>query len=73
MGLRLKKSVYAQEQDSPRVQQQRQAYQQKISQIEYWQWVFVDETWFNTQISRYWGRAEKGEKIPEAIPAGPLA
>jgi len=32
--------------------------------------VFVDETWFNTQMSRYWGWAEKGEKIPEAIPAG---
>jgi transposase len=32
--------------------------------------VFVDETWFNTQMSRYWGRAEKGKKIPEAIPAG---
>ena len=32
--------------------------------------MFVDETWFNTQMSRYWGRAEKGEKIPEAIPAG---
>jgi transposase len=32
--------------------------------------VFVDETWFNTQMSRYWGRAEKGQRIPEAIPAG---
>lgn len=69
MGLRpLKKSVYAQEQDAPRIQQLRQAYQQKISQIEPWQWVFVDETWFNTQMSRYWGWAEKGEKIAEAIP-----
>jgi len=32
--------------------------------------VFVDETWFNTQMSRYWGWAQKGERIPEAIPAG---
>ena len=32
--------------------------------------MFVDETWFNTQMSRYWGWAAKGEKIPEAIPAG---
>ena len=32
--------------------------------------MFVDETWFNTQMSRYWGWAEKGAKIPEAIPAG---
>ncbi len=32
--------------------------------------MFVDETWFNTQMSRYWGWAQKGEKIPEAIPAG---
>lgn len=38
--------------------------------MEDWQWVFVDETWFNTQMSRYWGRAEKGQRIPEAIPAG---
>lgn len=32
--------------------------------------MFVDETWFNTQMSRYWGWMEKGERIPEAIPAG---
>lgn len=32
--------------------------------------MFVDETWLNTQMSRYWGWGEKGEKIPEAIPAG---
>jgi transposase len=32
--------------------------------------VFVDETWFNTQMSRYWGWAERGQKIPEAVPAG---
>ena len=32
--------------------------------------MFVDETWFNTQMSRYWGWAQKGERIPEAIPAG---
>lgn len=32
--------------------------------------MFVDETWFNTQMSRAWGRAEKGQPIPEAIPAG---
>lgn len=32
--------------------------------------MFVDETWFNTQMSRYWGWAEKGEQIPEAIPVG---
>jgi hypothetical protein len=41
-----------------------------MSQVEPWQWVFVDETWFNTQMSRYWGWAEKGDRIPEAIPAG---
>jgi transposase len=65
-----KKSVHAQEQDQERVQQQRQAYQQKVSTIEDWQWVFVDETWFNTVMSRYWGWAEKGARVPEAIPAG---
>jgi transposase len=30
----------------------------------------VDETWFNTVMSRYWGWAAKGERVPEAIPAG---
>jgi len=39
-------------------------------EIEDWRWVFVDETWFNTQMSRYWGWAQKGDRIPEAIPAG---
>lgn len=71
MGLRLqKKSVHAQEQESEAVQQPRQAFQQKISAIEDWQWVFVDETWFNTVMSRSWGWAEKGEWVLEAIPAG---
>ena len=37
------------------MQQQRQAFQQKLSAIEDWQWVFVDETWFNTVMSRSWG------------------
>lgn len=32
--------------------------------------MFVDETWFNTQMSRYWGWAEPGRRVPEAIPAG---
>lgn len=32
--------------------------------------MFVDETWFNTQMSRYWGWAEGGARVPEAIPAG---
>lgn len=32
--------------------------------------MFVDETWFNTQMSRYWGWAERGVRVPEAIPAG---
>lgn len=32
--------------------------------------MFVDETWFNTQMSRYWGWSEKGQRLPEAIPAG---
>lgn len=52
------------------MQQQRQSFQQKIGEIEDWQWVFVDETWFNTQMSRYWGWTEKGERVAEAIPAG---
>jgi len=41
-----------------------------VKDIEEEQWVFVDETWFNTQMSRYWGWREKGRRIPEAIPAG---
>lgn len=41
-----------------------------MKDIEEEQWVFVDETWFNTQMSRYWGWTEKGGRIPEAIPAG---
>lgn len=41
-----------------------------MKDIEEEQWVFVDETWFNTQMSRYWGWTEKGARLPEAIPAG---
>jgi len=68
MGLRLKKSRLCPRTRGRAGPAAAQVFQQSVREIETG-WVFVDETWFNTQMSRYWD-GEKGERIPEAIPAG---
>jgi hypothetical protein len=45
--------------------QQPQAFPPTRGKIEDWRWVFVDETWCNTQMSRYWRWAERGVRVPQ--------
>jgi hypothetical protein len=66
MGLRLKKSRSTpQNKQNPQLQQQPQAFPPTRGEIEDWRWVFVDETWCNTQMSRYWRWAERGVRVPQ--------
>lgn len=65
-----KKSLYAQEQDSPENRQRRKAWWETVNGIEPDRLVFVDESGATTEMTRRYGRAPGGERIREATPAG---
>jgi len=65
-----KKSLRAQEQDTPENRQRREAWQEQIKPIDPWLWVFVDESGATTEMTRRYGRAPRGERVREATPAG---
>jgi transposase len=65
---RKKKTLHAQEQDSPRVQAQRRAFQKKLAAVDPEHLVFVDESGANTGMTRTHGRALQGERVQAAAP-----
>ena len=65
-----KKSLRAQEQDTPENRQRRQAWQGQSKLMNPRQWVFVDESGATTEMTRRYGRAPRGERVREAAPAG---
>ena len=65
---RKKKTLHAQEQDSPRVQAQRKAFQKKLAAVAADHVVFVDESGANTSLTRTHGRAPKGERVQASVP-----
>ena len=65
-----KKSLRAQEQDTPENRQRREAWQERIKPIDPRQLVFVDESGATTEMTRRYGRAPRGERVREATPAG---
>src|SRR5262249_50888180 len=58
----------ASERDSPRVQKQRHAFREKLAAVGPEHLVFVDETGASTGMSRTYGRAPEGERVPAAAP-----
>ena len=65
-----KKSLHAQEQDTPENQQRRAAWQEALNGIDPARLVFLDETGVTTEMTRRYGRAPSGERVREATPAG---
>jgi transposase len=65
---RKKKTSHAVERDSPRVQQQRQEFQEKLASVDPEQLVFIDETGATTAMSRPYGRAPIGERVQASTP-----
>ncbi len=65
---RKKKTKHATERDSPRVQKQRHDFQEKLAAVDPDHLVFVDEAGANTGMSRTYGRAPAGERVPAATP-----
>jgi transposase len=65
---RKKKTRHAQERDTPRVQAQRQAFDQKMARVDPAHLVFVDETGATTALDRPYGRAPAGTRVEAATP-----
>ena len=65
---RKKKTHHAQERDTPRVQAQRQAFDEKMAGIDPARLVFVDETGATTALDRPYGRAQAGTRVEAATP-----
>ena len=65
-----KKSLHAQEQDTPENRERREVWREQIKQVDPRQWVVVDESGVTTEMTRRYGRAPCGERAREATPAG---
>ena len=65
---RKKKTVHARERDTPRVRKLRRAFRQELAGVDPERLVFVDETGTNTAMTRLYGRAPRGERVPAGVP-----
>ena len=70
LQLRRKKTLHAQEQDTPENRQRREVWWETVSRIEPERLVFLDESGATTEMTRRYGRAPRGERVREATPAG---
>ncbi|MFH7031039.1 MAG: IS630 family transposase [Heteroscytonema crispum UTEX LB 1556] len=68
LGLRVKKSLYASEQDTPRVQELRHDYRRSLDRIDVRNLIFVDEAGLNLSMSRLFARAVDGERAVGSMP-----
>ena len=65
---RKKKTRFAEERDSPRIQEQRRAFCKEMATVDANHVVFIDETGANTAMSRTYGRAPAGERVQATVP-----
>jgi len=65
---RKKKTRFADERDSPRVQEQRRAFCQEMATVDANRVVFIDETGATTAMSRTYGRAPADERVQATAP-----
>jgi transposase len=63
-----KKSLHASERDTPRIQQARQAYRQRLAALDLRRLKFVDESSVNLAMTRLYGRAPAGERVVGSVP-----
>jgi transposase len=65
---RKKKTLHAQQRDTPEVKAKRQAFEQKLASVDRERLVFVDEMGATTNLTRTYGRAPVGQRVPGAVP-----
>jgi transposase len=65
---RKKKSLHAQERDTPRVRRKRRAFRRTMAALDPARLVFVDETGATTAMTRTYGRAPRGQRVRGSVP-----
>jgi transposase len=65
---RKKKTLHAEERDTPRVQALRAAFDQTMADVDAQHLIFVDETGATTAMTRTYGRAPAGERVGATAP-----
>jgi transposase len=65
---RKKKSLHAQERDSPRVRRKRRAFREQVATLDPEHLVFIDETGASTAMTRTHGRAPRGQRVTGSVP-----
>ena len=65
---RKKKTRFAEERNSPRVQEQRRAFCKEMATVDADHVVFIDETGATTAMGRTYGRAPAGERVQATAP-----
>jgi transposase len=65
---RKKKSLHAQQRDTPRVRRKRRAFRTMVAGLEVQRLVFVDETGATTAMTRTYGRAPRGQRVQGSVP-----
>ena len=67
---RKKKTRFAEERDSPRVQEQRRAFCQEMATVDANHVVFIDETGTATNMTHLRGRSAEGQRLVDKTPHG---
>lgn len=62
--------MIASEQDRPDVVEQRRAWRASQLQIDPDEVVFIDETWAKTNMTRTYGRSDRGTRLVDKVPCG---
>ena len=65
---RKKKSLHADERDSPRIRRKRRAFRRTMAGIDPEHVVAIDETGANTAMTRTYGRAPRGQRVKGSVP-----
>ena len=65
-----KKSLYAAEQDPAESRQRRSEWREQASRIDPERLIFLDESSVATEMTRRYGRARRGRRVREGVPAG---
>jgi transposase len=65
---RKKKTLHAQQQDTPEVQAKRAAFEERMATVDPAHLVFVDETGATTAMTRTHGRAPVGDRVVGSVP-----
>ena len=65
-----KKSLSASERNRPEVTEAREVFRNSVASLAVEDLVFVDESGVTTTMTRLYGRAPKGQRVPEVVPHG---